>query len=132
MGVTLHSKDEMEDLSMSYGSFNELREHIALVYDKEWGKGYKEYNDFFRYLQCPPAYCEKKFNSLQEMAKQKHLKASIFNFFWKSDCDGNLSKTACKDLYELLKDTENNYWCWEEFKELLKYCVENNQGVIWL
>lgn len=132
MGVTIQSKDEIKDLSMSYGSFNELRETIALVYDEEWGKGYKEYNDYFRFARFTPADSEKKFNSLQEMAKQKHLKASIFNFLWKSDCDGNLSKTACNDLYKLLKDTKNNYWCWEEFKELLKYCVENNQGVFWL
>ena len=132
MGVTIQSKDEVKDLSMSYGSFNELRETIALVYDEEWGKGYKEYNDYFRFAHFTPADSEKKFNSLQEMAKQKHLKASIFNFFWKSDCDGNLSMTACNDLYELLKDTKNNYWCWEEFKELLKYCVDNNQEAYWL
>lgn len=132
MGVTIKSTDKMEDLSISYSSFNELREAIALVYDEEFGKGYKEYGDCFRFARSEPADCEKIFDNLKEMAKTKHLKASIFNFLWKSDCDGSISETTCKDLYDLIKDTDNKYWCWDGFKRVLKYCVENNQGVYWL
>lgn len=112
MGVTLYSKDEWKDISMSYSTFNFLRSLIAVSY---------------RYTKTP-------------------ITPEVESFFKQSDVDGEVGLLTCVDLWDHLRDKEwgdlniggdtplydeNDFWWLDGFKELIKYCVETNQGFEW-
>ena len=113
MGVTLYSKDERKDISMCYSTFNFLRNSIAVSY---------------RCTKTPIA-----------------LEVELF--FKQSDVEGEVGLLTCVELWNHLcnkewgdlnigKDSsfydENDFWWLDDFKELIKYCVDTNQGFEWV
>lgn len=109
MGVTLYSNDEKKDISMCYSTFNFLRDSIAASY---------------RYTTT-------------------HITPEVESFFKQSDVEGEVGLLTCIDLWNHLQDKEwsdlniggtyvaQEFWWLEDFKELIKYCVETNQGFEW-
>ena len=112
MGVTLYSKDERKDISMSYSTFNFLRTSIAVSY-----------------------HCTKT-----------PISPEVESFFKQSDIDGEVGLLTCADLWVHLCDKEwsdlniggdtplydeEDFWWLDDFKELIKYCVETTQGFEW-
>jgi hypothetical protein len=109
MGVTLYSKDEKKEVSMCYSTFNFLRNSIAVSY---------------RYTKTP-------------------ITPEVESFFKQSDIEGEVGLLTCADLWIHLCDKEwddlniggvyvaQEFWWLDDFKKLIKYCVETNQGFEW-
>ena len=112
MGVTLYSKDEQKDISMCYSTFNFLRDSIAASY---------------RYTTTP-------------------ITPEVELFFKQSDVNGDVGLLTCIDLWNHLCDkewddlniggdtplyTSQDFWWFDDFKELVKHCVDTNQGFEW-
>lgn len=112
MGVVLYSKDNRKDISMSYSTFCFLRTSIAVSY-----------------------HCTKT-----------PISPEVASFFKQSDVDCEVGLLTCADLWIHLCDKEwgdlnlggytplydeNDFWWFDDFKELIKYCVETNQGFEW-
>jgi hypothetical protein len=109
MGVTLYSKDERKDISMSYSTFDFLRTSVAGSY---------------RHTNTP-------------------ITPEVRSFFKQSDVEGEVGLLTCIGLWDHLRDKEwsdlniegayvaQEFWWLDGFKELIKYCVETNQGFEW-
>jgi hypothetical protein len=94
-------------VNMSYSSFGEVRQIVAGLIDKEFADLIKEAyserfpSDFYhRYGKC----CDR----LKERVGE-----GFFEFFNKSDCDGEMSKAACKDFLAAMKDKDLNEIKWD-------------------
>lgn len=110
MGVTLYSKDERKDISMCYSTFGFLRTSIA---------------ESYLYTKTP-------------------ITPEVESFFKQSDVSGEVGLLTCIDLWNHLCGKEWNdlniggvhieleFWWLDDFKELIKYCVETNQGFEWV
>lgn len=105
-------------VNMTYSSFGEVRQIVAGLIDKEFAdlikEAYSEYlpSDFYiRYEKC----C----NRLKESVGE-----GFFEFFNKSDCDGEMNKSACKDFIAAFKDKDLDEIKWEyrrnQFRNMLK------------
>ena len=112
MGVTLYSKDEMKDISMCYSTFDFLRTTIAASY----------------------------------LCTKTPISPEVKSFFKQSDVNGEVGLLTCADLWIHLCDkgwddlnlggdtplyVAQDFWWLDGFKELVKYCVETNQGFEW-
>ena len=94
-------------VNMTYSSFGEVRQILAGLIDKEFAdlikEAYSEHfpSDFYtRYDKC----CDRLKGTVGE---------GFFEFFNKSDCDGEMSKDACKDFIEAMKDKDLNEIKWD-------------------
>lgn len=94
-------------VNMSYSSFGEVRQIVDGLIDKEFAdlikEAYSEHfpSDFYtRYDKC----CDR----LKERVGE-----GFFEFFNKSDCDGEMDKAACKDFLEAMKDKDLNEIKWD-------------------
>ena len=112
MGVVIYSKDDKKDISMSYSTFDFLRTSIAVSY---------------HYTNTP-------------------ITPEVKSFFKQSDVEGEVGLLTCSDLWNHLNDkewydlniggdtplyAERDFWWLEDFKKLIKYCVDTNQGFEW-
>lgn len=138
MGVTIESKNHAIDLG--YGGFMRLRAKIAELSDKELGMHYKHLNDapmfdgrevFFK------EYDEK----IVEIVDKNKIPHAVPDFIYQSDCNGSLSTEQCLVIYEIIKDYDDDIQygysgkkdCakFNDFKTLLKDCIDNNAKLEW-
>lgn len=105
-------------VNMSYSSFGEVRQIVAGLIDNELAdlikEAYGEHlpSDFYtRYDKC----CDRLKESVGE---------GFFEFFNKSDCDGEMNKAACKDFIAAFKDKDLDEIKWDyrrnQFRNMLK------------
>ncbi len=105
-------------VNMTYSSFGEVRQIVAGLIDKEFADLIKEAygerlpSDFYtRYDKC----CDRLKDRVGE---------GFFEFFNKSDCDGEMSKESCKDFIAAFKDKNLDEIKWDyrrdQFRNMLK------------
>ena len=94
-------------VNMSYSSLGEVRQIIAGHIDKEFADLIKEAygerlpSDFYtRYEKC----CDRLKETVGE---------GFFEFFNKSDCEGEMNKDACKDFLAAMKGKDLNEIKWD-------------------
>lgn len=94
-------------VNMTYSSFGEVRQLVAGLIDNEFADLIKEAygerlpSDFYtRYYKC----CDRLKETVGE---------GFFEFFNKSDCDGEMNKAACKDFLAAMKDKDLNEIKWD-------------------
>lgn len=94
-------------VNMTYSSFGEVRQIIAGHIDKEFADLIKEAygerlpSDFYtRYEKC----CDRLKETVGE---------GFFEFFNKSDCEGEMNKDACKDFLAAMKCKDLNEIKWD-------------------
>lgn len=109
---------------MSYSSFGEVRQIVAGLIDKEFANLIKESygerlpSDFYtRYDKC----C----NRLKETFGE-----GFFEFFNKSDCEGEMNKDACKDFLEAMKDKDLNEIKWDHRRRQVENMLKMMQIVV--
>ena len=94
-------------VNMSYSSFGEVRQIIAGLIDKEFADLIKEAygeripSDFYT---CYDKCCDRLKEAVGE---------GFFEFFSKSDCEGEMDKDACKDFLDAMKDKDLNEIKWD-------------------
>ena len=141
MGVTLKSKNFSVD--MGYGGFNNLRKKIAELSGEEFGEHYKELD---KAMFLPDERREEFYNrynkKTDELIKEKLITAEIANFCYQSDCEGSIDKRQAKEIYEKIKNYEDNI-CYgyaglpdcamfSDIKNIFKDCAENGKKIKWI
>ena len=140
MGVTIGSKKYSID--MGCGGFNNLRKKVAELTGKEIGEHYKELDkgmfisgtereDFFKKYN-------KKIGDLENTFK---IPRGILMFLYASDCEGEITSSKCKQIYEVIKDYDDDIlygYCgrsdcakFKDFKEIVKDCIDNKCAMEW-
>lgn len=111
-------------VNMSYSSFGEVRQIVVGLFDKEFANLIKESygerlpSDFYtRYDKC----C----NRLKETFGE-----GFFEFFNKSDCEGEMNKDACKDFLEAMKDKDLNEIKWDHRRRQVENMLKMMQIVV--
>ena len=94
-------------VNMSYSSFGEVRQIVDGLIDKEFANLIKEaYGE-----RLPPDFYtryDKCCNRLKETFGE-----GFFEFFNKSDCEGEMNKDACKDFLAAMKGKDLNEIKWD-------------------
>jgi hypothetical protein len=138
MGIRIVSKNDT--LTLGYGDFYRIRCVIAGFYSSEFKSLYE--------LWCRPfsKISNEEGNKQLELLKEKGVfcdeDEDILDFLFASDCGGKLSYKKCKRLYNLINKSENIIYNeplneddkdedLDDFKELLKDCVDNCYGFKW-
>lgn len=142
MGVTLESKNKSIDLG--YFGFNKLRTKIAELTERDIFEHYKELiegnhisdyeerNKFFKKYDTETDRLDKKYD---------YKYNPILHFLYASDCGSEMDIDVCKELYEIIKDYDDDVrygYCgredcamFKDFKELVKDCIDNNCNMEW-
>jgi len=140
MGVTIRSKNNSID--MGYGGFSRLRGKIAELTGKEIGEHYKDLDKgmFLSGLE-KEAFFESYNKKISELEEAFKIPSGILDFLYAPDCEGKITLQKCKQLYEVIKgyDDDTLYgYCgrndcakFKDFKEIIKYCIDNNCDMAW-
>lgn len=111
-------------VNMSYSSFGEVRQIVDGLIDKEFTNLIKESygerlpSDFYtRYDKC----C----NRLKETFGE-----GFFEFFNKSDCEGEMNKDACKDFLDAMKNKALNEIKWDHRRRQVENMLKMMQIVV--
>lgn len=140
MGVTIDSKNYSIDLG--YFGFNRLRLKVAQLVDEEIGVHYKKLAQTQNYFDEEREKFFEKYNrDLNIILENKDISENILDFLYESDCNGTICAKGCEDLYEVIKDYDDDILygyvghadCakFEDFKRIVKDCIENNYNLIW-
>lgn len=140
MGVTIDSKNHSID--MGYGGFNNLRTKVAELTGKEIFEHYKNLEKgMWLFGEERKEFFEKYNKKISEIHEKYNVPDGIFDFLYASDCGGSISVEACKQIWEVIKDYDDNILygyigrpdCakFRDFKEIIKDCIENQCKLKW-
>ena len=140
MGVTLNSKNY--ECDFGYNGFNRLRTTIAELVGSDLGEHYKKLDEPMLMDDEERAMFYHKYDLETQKLTKKYPKASaVFSFLYQSDCEGKLACKDCKQLYDLIKDYDNDSlygYCgrpdcakFRDFKQIVKDCVETKTSMEW-
>lgn len=140
MGLTLESKNC--SLDFVYGGFNNIRTKVAELAANDIGEHYRHLFDapFFEEQRKP--FFEEYNKKIAEISKAHNGEMDgILDFIYAPDCDGEMSVEVCKQIYEVIKDYDDDI-CYgysgrpdcamfKDFKELVKDCIDSNCSMEW-
>lgn len=116
-----------------YGTFFRLRSNIAKAVMKEDYSFYEKWTCTNR--RTPEDEVHDLCNKLREYGH------AFYKFMTASDCDGALSPNECAEIYELIKNSNEDYsFCYgddftidmkDDIKILLLECCKHNARLIW-
>lgn len=129
MGLYLYPKESEDGVAMSigYGRFAALRREIVkaaygelmcLIYDVKVNAPWPGFTP------AELLYWEQNSNN------------DLEPFIWHPDCDGEMTSEECEKTYNTIKDLTLNTedeglrLRLKELKQLLKYCAENNETLV--
>ena len=140
MGVTIESKNYSID--MGCGGFNRLRVKVAGLTGKEIGEHYEELDKgMFLYGTQREDFFEKYNKKISELEEKFKIPHGILDFLYASDCEGKATPKKCKQIYEVIKDYDDDIlygYCgksdcakFKDFKEIVKDCIDNKCSMKW-
>lgn len=125
-----------------YGGFSRFREKVATLSNLEFGKHYAEL-DKAMILQGAErdSFFKKYDDKTKELVKGNLITEEIANFCYQSDCEGSIDQEQAKEIYEKIKDYEDDN-CYgysgredcamfSDLKNIFKDCAENGDSVDW-
>lgn len=133
MGLSIVTSDYEKDFNIGYIGFATLRAYFVLCYNPSLHYSYQELMKYYDRCWYDELECPIDVDKLDEQLGDLRI------LIWHSDCDGELTSEECKKLLPYLKIDESlisstlgeyNYRTvklMHEFKELIKYCAENNE-----
>lgn len=109
MGITISSKRHSCD--MGYGGFGRFRNTVAEKVSAEFHKHYLLLSDTT--VMClfgdeRNEYFKKYDAATDEHIEQGTVSVEVVNFLYQSDCDGKVDRKQAKQIYELIKDYDDN------------------------
>lgn len=141
MGVTIESKNFSID--MGYVGFNHLRTTVAKLAADDIGEHYEKLNEsLFLFGDARKKFFESYDKRIKRLSKiHNGEKDGILYFLYASDCEAEIPVEACKQVYEVIKDYDDDVLygysarkdCakFVNFKELVKDCIDNNCSMKW-
>lgn len=141
MGITIKSKNFSAD--MGYMGFNRFREKVAELSNDEFGKHYSDLKPLMFVFdeEKKKSYFDKYNAKTDELVEKNKISVEIANFCYQSDCDGSIDQDQAKQIYEKIKDYDDNI-CYGysgrpdcamfmDLKNIFKDCAENGETVDW-
>ncbi|MCM1322968.1 MAG: hypothetical protein NC218_02170 [Acetobacter sp.] len=137
MGVTIKGNySSASSYDFGAGQFASLRAKVAKA---ALGDKYNIYTEWLATDENTPK---------EELSKKcenfyKNAGDAVYNFCIQSDCGGKLSPKQTRELYEVIKDVDDNWSLQylfyqmhhpqskEDFKVLLRACIKNKCGFKW-
>lgn len=140
MGVTVESKNCSMDLG--YFGFNNLRTKVAELTGKEIGVHYQKLTESVSLFGKERVEFFKEYNKkISELEEKYKIPHGILDFLYASDCDGKLTYGKCKQIYKVIKDYDDDILygysgikdcaMFQDFKEIIKDCVDNKCAMEW-
>lgn len=142
MGVALGNCKNM--IALGYFGFQRLRSKVAELLDEEFGNRYKDIPDVQRQAyqsDNSEKVWEAYNNQLNEIIDRKHLNDNVLDFLFQADCNGKLSYKACRSLYSIIKDYDDdviygysgqkNPVKFADFKAIVEDCCKHRRQLIW-
>ena len=141
MGITIESKNYSID--MGYCGFNRLRQKITDLTGKEIGEHYKELDKGMFIIGMEKEVFFKKYNKkISELEEEFKIPHGILDFLYASDCEGEITSAKCKQIYEIIKDYDDNIlygYCgrkdcakFADFKRIVKDSIDNKCSMAWI
>lgn len=138
MGITIKSPNMA--IKMGYGAFLMLRETAAALAGDDiaefYGKmrisaGYTSVSDWEIYNR-----------HVKKFFKQNGLPRGLYDFLYLPDCDRRLSVSSCRQLYEIIKNSDGEKDIYgriepagnakmKDFICLLEDCIKNRKPMKW-
>lgn len=142
MGVTIECKNK--SINMGYFGFNRLRTTIGDLLPNDLAEHHRDCEKSMLILgeEERKRFFE-KYNAKTEILDKKYdyKYNSILHFLYACDCRATISVDVCKELYEFIKDYDDNivygYYrrkdciMFKDFKETVKDCIDNNEPMKW-
>ena len=142
MGVTISSVNKSIDLG--YSGFRRLRVRVAELVNEEIAEHYRKLEDsMFIFQENKRKEFFKKYDSKTKQLDEKYNYEynAILYFLYSSDCEATINVDVCKELYKIIKDYEDDILygytgrkdcaTFNDFKEIVKDCIENNKPLEW-
>lgn len=140
MGVTLESQNHSIDLG--YGGFNNLRTKVAELTGNEIGQHYRNLNEGLWLTGEEKTKFFKEYNKkISALADEHSIPHGVLDFLYASDCSDEIPSEKCKEIYEVIKDYDDNIlygYCgredcavFKDFKAIVKDCVDNECKMEW-
>ena len=141
MGVTIDSKNCSIDLG--YGGFNNLRTKVAELTAPDIFEHYKKLEKGMFLTGTMKKEFFKDYNTEIQRLSEKYNeeKDNILDFLYESDCNGKMDVEHRKSIYDVIKDYDDDIcygYCgrpdcamFNDFKELVKDCIDTNTPMNW-
>jgi len=140
MGITIESKNYSIDIG--YGGFGRLRAKVAELAGKEIGEHYKDLDKgMFLRGEERTKFFEAYNRKISELEEEFKIPCGILDFLYASDCGGKAVPKGCKQIYEVIKDYDDDVlygYCgkndcakFKDFKEIVKDCIDNKCSMKW-
>lgn len=140
MGFTITANGSRYSFDGGMGGFMQLRNNIALAFDKEFGEHYRNLPTFYFHHELEEF--NKKADEILSADRFSENDADIIEFLYASDCEGSISHKTCKKIYNLIKDIDFNgkiftYAArsdgkdYEHFKKFLLECYSHRRKMRW-
>lgn len=143
MGVTLRNKEDYIGIDLGYYGFYKLRQKVADLAGDDIGKHYRKLNQVPIYDTAERMRFLKEYNAKTHELDKKYegKRTHILDFLYASDCGGTLSVEGCQSLYEVIKNYDDDVLygysgrsdcaLFQDFKKIVKECIENNCEMTW-
>ncbi len=143
MGVTLRNKEDYIGIDLGYYGFYKLRQKVADLAGDDIGEHYRKLNQVPIYDTAERMRFLKEYNAKIDELDRKYEgnRTHILDFLYASDCGGTLSVEGCKSLYEVIKNYDDDVLygysgrsdcaLFQDFKKIVKECIENNCEMTW-
>lgn len=131
-------------MDLGYGGFMRLRTKIAELVGDDVGEHYR------KLVTAPSSIFEKDHEAFFDAYDKKIAELTekyssklryIFDFLYASDCEAEISLEVCKELYEVIKDYDDDHpygyygrpdcAMFKDFKEIIKDCIDNECDLRW-
>lgn len=141
MGVTISS--ENKSIDMGYFGFDRLRTSVCNLLPQDILEHYHELDKgMFLSGEERKEFFNEYNRKIEEIDKKYEYKYNkILSFLYSPDCDAKIKVDICEDLYELIKDYDDDVAygysgrpdCakFKDFKELVKDCVDSKCCMEW-
>ena len=139
MGITLESRNFSIDIGC--GGFMRLRKKVAELTGKEIYNHYCELDNAPLFDPERSEFFKEYDIKTYKLGKELKIPRGILFFLYASDCDGKLISRKCKELYEVIKDHDddiaygyvgrNDCAKFSDFKKIVNDCVKNKCTLKW-
>lgn len=143
MGLTIRCKKTNDEIDVSYFGFKRLRDKVSELVGDDWNKHYLKLMDYFPSLDNSrdKEFYEEFDRETERLIGERKISAKVADFLLQSDCVGSIHYGACKEIWEIVGNYNNNSLYgykgseklvkFEDFKRVLRACVDKKCDMVW-
>lgn len=141
MGITIEHKKHSYDLG--YGGFMMFRQKVATLSHEEFGAHYETLKEAMLLAgEDRFAFYDEYNVKTDKLIERNIVTIEIANFCYQADCEGSISRKQAKQIYEKIKDYDDDIpygyeqkshcTMFSDLKAMFKDCAEKGGRIKWL